>query len=123
MGKKSILIADDEANIRLLVSRSLSKFYNVLEARDGEEALKVARSNKPALILMDIMMPKMDGYTACYTIKADPELRSIPVLMVTGLGYHLNKELASKLGAEGYIVKPFTTESLRTAIEQHLGTE
>ena len=120
---KKILIVDDESSIRSLVKRILAKTHIVLEACDGVEAVKVARTGKPDLILMDIMMPKMDGYAACSLIKGDPELTNIPVIMVTALGFQLNKELATKLGSDGYVTKPFSPEILRTTIDQCLGSK
>ena len=116
MGKPHILIADDEKYIRLLASRLLSDKFAVLEASDGAEAVDMARQHKPSLILMDIMMPKMDGYTACSKIKADQSTKKIPVVMLTGLGFELNKKLAETAGADGYITKPFTLETLLDAI-------
>ena len=112
MDKKKILIADDEPNIRLLVSGMLSQDYIVIAASDGEEAIALARKKKPDLILMDIMMPKMDGYAACSVLKADPATRAIPVVMLTGVGHELNKKLAKEVGADGYITKPFSMEEL-----------
>lgn len=123
MAKKTILIADDEQNVRTLVNRILGKSYDIVEAKDGEEAVKVAQARKPDIILMDIMMPKMDGYTACATIKTDARLKTIPVVMLTGLGFELNKELAKKLGAEGYITKPFTAEMLKETISPFLSQQ
>lgn len=123
MSKKVILVADDEANIRLMVSRVLSKTYTVLEAKDGEEAVEIASKQKLDLILMDIMMPNMDGYTACAAIKGEASLKRIPVIMVSGLGFELNKQLADKIGADGYIVKPFMPEDLRSTIAKYLGPE
>lgn len=123
MSKKRVLVVDDEANVRLFVHRVLDETYMVIEAGDGEEAIKIARGKKPDIILMDIMMPRMDGYIACSTIKADPSLRTIPVIMLTGMSYQLNKELAKKLGADGYITKPFASESLRNTIERYLGKD
>ncbi len=116
MEKPHILIADDEQYIRLLASRLLSDKFVVLEASDGAEAVDMARKHKPSLILMDIMMPNMDGYTACSTIKADQSTKNIPVLMLTGLSFKLNKKLAEAAGADGYITKPFTLETLLDAI-------
>ncbi len=116
MDKKKILIADDEANIKLLVGNMLGKDYIVLEAADGEEAIALARKQKPDLILMDIMMPKMDGYAACSVLKADPAIRAIPVVMLTGVGHELNKRLAKQVGADGYITKPFSMEELLEAV-------
>jgi len=116
MGKKKILIADDEQSIRLLVRRLLSQNYIVLEASDGEEAIDIARRENPGLILMDIMMPKVDGYTACYQIKKDQATKAIPVVMLTGVGHELNKKLSFEVGAKGYITKPFSLQDLLDVI-------
>lgn len=118
--KKKILVADDEQSIRSLVTRFLSNKYAVLEAEDGEEAIEISRSQKPDLILLDIMMPKMDGYTACHTLKRDSITKAIPVVMLTGLGYALNMKLSQDMGADGYITKPFTTKDLLGTIGQCL---
>ena len=123
MKKKTILIADDEASIRLLVSNMLSKNYVVLEASDGQEAIDIARTQKPDIILMDIMMPNVDGYSACYTIKKDETTSVIPVVMVTALGFNLNKALADKVRADGYITKPFSLRSLMDVISRFLKQE
>jgi len=120
MDKKKILIADDESNIRLLVSSMLSKDYIVLKASGGEEAIDIARSQNPDLILMDILMPKLDGYTACSTLKKDPATKAIPVVMLTAVGYELNKRLAKEVGADGYITKPFNLPDLLDTIGQFL---
>lgn len=112
MGKKRILIVDDEPNIRLLVATILGGNYDVTEAKDGREAVDIASREMPDLILMDIMMPNVDGYTACTAIKANPETRLIPVVMLTGVGYELNRKLAEKVGADGYVTKPFTRQDL-----------
>ena len=120
MEKPRILIADDEQTIRSLVRRILSDKFVVLEASDGEEAVAMAGQHKPDLILMDIMMPNMDGYNACSLIKTDQTTKSIPVVMLTGLGYELNKKLAEDIGAKGYITKPFTKETLLKTIGRYL---
>jgi len=110
--KKKILIADDEQTVRSLVKRFLSHNYIVLEANDGAVAVDMARTQKPDLILMDIMMPRVDGYTACHQIKKDEATRTIPVVMLTGVGHELNKRLSWEVGAEGYITKPFVLQDL-----------
>jgi two-component system alkaline phosphatase synthesis response regulator PhoP len=112
MNRKKILITDDEENIRLLVSNMLGKDYVVLWASDGREAVDMARSQQPDLILMDILMPKMDGYTACNKIKTDPITRAIPVVMLTAVDHELNVKLSQEIGADGYITKPFTPPEL-----------
>ena len=119
--KKRILIADDEPSVRSLVKRVLSQNYTVLEATDGEEAVNMVFSQEPDLILMDILMPKMDGLTACYTIKMNQATREIPVVMLTALGYDLNKRLSQDImGAHGYITKPFNPQDLLNTIGEFL---
>lgn len=120
MAKKKLLIVDDEEPIRQLVSNILAKDYTVLVAIDGEEAINMARRQKPDLILMDILMPKVDGFTACYTINQDPATRDIPVVMLTGIDYELNKKLSREIGAQGYITKPFSPEDLRATVGRFL---
>jgi len=112
MDKKKILIADDETGIRLIVGRILDKDYVVLEATNGEEAVEIAKGQKPDLILMDLIMPKMDGYAACSQIKADPATKGIPVVILTAVGHELNKKFAAEMGAEAYITKPFSIQGL-----------
>jgi len=119
MAKKKVVIVDDELYIRRLVSNALSREYTVLEASDGEEGLNVIRTWKPDLILMDVLMPNLDGYTACYEIKKDEATRAIPVVMLTGIGHELNKKLAQELGADGYITKPFNLQDLLDTVKQY----
>jgi len=120
MDKKKILVADDELNIRSLVSKLLEKDYIVIEATNGQEAVDIAKRQKPDVILMDLMMPEMDGYNACSRIKADPATRVIPVVMLTGVGHELNKKLAQQIGASGYVTKPFNLQDLLDAIGKFL---
>lgn len=112
MDKQKVLVVDDEPGIRTVVSRMLEETYAVIEAANGEEAVDVARGERPCLILMDLMMPQLDGYAACLKIKADQETRHIPVVILTGVGHELNRRYAEEMGADGYITKPFTRESL-----------
>lgn len=116
-GVKRILIADDEETVRSLVKRLLGKNYKVLEAENGEEAVKVAVNEKPDLILMDILMPKMDGLTACYAIKRNSATKGIPVVMLTAVDYELNRKLSQDvMGAQDYITKPFDAETLTSVM-------
>lgn len=121
MDKKKILIADDEPNIRSLVSRMLGKDYIVIEATNGEEAIDIAKRQEPDLILMDLMMPKMDGYAACSSIKTDQATKGIPVVMLTGVTHELNKSFAREMGADGYLSKPFSADELLRQVKQVLG--
>ena len=122
MSKKKILVADDEPNIRLLVRKLLGKDYTILEANDGQEAINIARDRNPDLILMDIMMPNMDGLTACSVIKTDPATKAIPVVILTSVDFELNKKLAERLNASGYMTKPFTLPELLSVIGPLLPT-
>jgi len=122
VGKKKILVVDDEENVRRLVRRILGKENVILEAGDGEVTLDIARKQKPDLILMDISMPKMDGYTACYKLKNNEVTKAIPVIMLTGIGFALNKKLADEVGAVGYITKPFNPQELLDMVSQFLPT-
>jgi CheY-like chemotaxis protein len=118
--KKKILIVDDEPNVRRLVRTILSKDFIVLEAEDGRQAIDIACTQKPDLILMDIMMPRVDGYTACSAIKNDPTTKSIPVLMLTAVGFELNVKLSQQMGADAYMTKPFNSQALLDKIAQFL---
>ena len=108
MDKRKILIADDELYIRLLVKSAVGRDYIVLEASDGEEAIDIARSQKPDLILMDIMMPKLDGIGACYLLKSDIDTRAIPVIMVSVRTDTLDQGYSKEMGADDYLTKPFS---------------
>jgi len=121
-GRKKILIADDDSNIRALVKRMLGSDYLVLDAGDGDEAVSLAHRHSPDLVLMDILMPNTDGYTACRAIKQDPLTRGIPVVMLTGIAYELNKKLSQQMGTDGYITKPFDSKSLLDGISDILNT-
>jgi CheY-like chemotaxis protein len=114
--KQKILIVDDEQNIRKLVKASLEADYTVIEAADGKQALDKAKVEKPDLILLDIMMPGMDGYATCNALKSAPITKEIPVVMLTAVQYELNEKLAKQLGAIGYIRKPFTRQELLVII-------
>ena len=120
MEKKKVLVVDDEENVRHLVRSILGKENIVLEARDGQVAVDIARRQEPDFILMDIMMPNMDGYTACHTIKKDPMTKAIPVVMLTALGQELNMKLGQEMGADGYITKPFSSKVLLDTISRFL---
>ena len=113
-------MVDDDPVERILVRKILSKNYIVTEASNGKEALDLARNEKPALILMDIMMPEMDGYNACCMIRRDPLTAEIPVVMLTGLKSELNIRLADEIGATGYLIKSINQQELLDRIGQLL---
>jgi diguanylate cyclase len=116
MDKRRILVADDEPGIRAVVARMLDQDYVVLEATNGQEAVDIAGRERPDAILMDLMMPEVDGYTACSRIKADQATKAIPVIILTAVGHDFNRKYATEMGADGYITKPFTRQVLVDAI-------
>ena len=118
--KKKVLIVDDEPNVRRLSRKILSNTFDVVEAEDGKQAIEIANNQKPDVILMDMMMPKMYGLTACHAIKKDPTTKSIPVIMVTTIGFELNIKLSQQMGATGYVTKPFSPQDLLDKIAQVL---
>lgn len=121
--KKMVLVVDDESNVRLLVHRILNNKYAVIEAGDGHEAINVACCEKPDLILMDVLMPRMDGLNACYAIKTNPITKEIPVVMLTALDFDLNKRLSEEvMGANDYLTKPFSSEALLETIGRYVGS-
>ncbi|MBI4323237.1 MAG: response regulator [Candidatus Omnitrophica bacterium] len=114
----TILLVDDDPNIRKIMSRQLEHWgYRVVTAASGEEGVTRARTDAPALILLDIMMPKMRGREACAALKADPKTRDIPVIFLTALGLADHIRAGMDLGAEDYVVKPFRPDDLRERIK------
>jgi len=114
--KKKLLVADDEPNIRLLIKRTFEDEYVVLEAKNGKEAIDLALHQLPSVIFMDMMMPNTDGLTALNTLRNDKRTSSIPVIMLTGVGYELNEQHARSLGAQGFLRKPVTPQELLDAV-------
>ena len=122
MAKGRILVVDDEIYIVHILDFSLGmEGYEVLTALDGEQALEKARAEKPDLIVLDIMMPKLDGYEVCKAIKSDPETRQIPVILLSAKGRNVDQKLGFDVGADDYITKPFSPRKLVERINQLLG--
>jgi two-component system alkaline phosphatase synthesis response regulator PhoP len=119
MDKKKILVVDDELYIRLLMKGALGRDYTILEASDGEEAIDIARRQKPDLILMDIMMPKLDGIGACHVLKSDVNTRAIPVIMVSVRTDTLDQDYSKEMGADDYLTKPFDFQTLLDKVKQY----
>ncbi|MFN7452942.1 MAG: response regulator, partial [Alphaproteobacteria bacterium] len=108
-----ILVVDDvPANVKLLEAKLTHEYYNVITAKDGYEALQQAREKKPDLILLDVMMPGMDGFEACRQMKKDPEISHIPVVMVTALSEPSDRVQGLESGADDFIIKPINDMAL-----------
>jgi CheY-like chemotaxis protein len=120
---KAILIADDDPDILNIVSVSLeTQGYVVYKAANGREAVEVARKFKPDLILMDMMMPVMSGYDAVAALKADPTTEPIPIVGLSAKAMATDIELASGIGIDGYITKPFRIAQVLSVIEGYMGS-
>jgi two-component system, NtrC family, sensor kinase len=121
LAKANILVVDDTpANLRLLVGILTEQGYVVRPARDGHQALSIARGVPLDLILLDIDMPEMDGYEVCAQIKADERTRSIPVIFISAFGNILDKVKAFEVGGVDYITKPFQIEEVLVRVKTHL---
>ena len=113
MSKDTILVVEDEEDIRqLLVFHLEREGYATLEASDGKTVLALARSREPALMLLDVMLPVMDGFAVCKELERDPKTASIPVIMLTARGEEVDRVLGLELGADDYVVKPFSAREL-----------
>jgi two-component system alkaline phosphatase synthesis response regulator PhoP len=122
VSKGRILVVDDEIYIVHILDFSLGmEGYEVLTALDGEQALERVRNDKPDLIVLDIMMPKLDGYEVCRTIKADPETRNIPVILLSAKGRNVDQKMGFDVGADDYITRPFSPRKLVERINSLLG--
>ena len=122
MSKVILIVEDDPKSLKLTRDLLQVSGYTTIEATNGQQGVKLAKARKPDLILMDILMPKMDGYAACHIIKTDSVTREIPMIMLTAVNTELSKDVTEKIGADGYVTKPFTRERLLDAISQFLPT-
>jgi len=106
--KKTILSVEDTAGIRRLIRMTLEYMgFHVLEAADGEEGLAMAREHRPDLVLMDVRMPGVSGLSACETMRSDPLLKNIPVVMLSSADHQADIDAGMDSGAKAYLVKPF----------------
>lgn len=121
MKQSSILIVDDtQDNVHLLTQILTLRGYKVHTASEGKQALEAAATISPDLILLDIMMPGMDGYTVCERLKAKPETAHIPVIFISALNEPLDKVKAFAVGGVDYLTKPFQMEEILARVDVHL---
>jgi twitching motility two-component system response regulator PilH len=120
MAKKKILIVDDSPT-GLKAASAVLKNYDILTAADGKLALEMALAEKPDLILLDVIMPNMDGFQACRKMKKSPELWHIPIIMLTSKNQKSDKFWGEKQGADVYLTKPCEDSVLLKEVEQIIG--
>ncbi|MGE3173640.1 MAG: response regulator transcription factor [Planctomycetota bacterium] len=119
MKQHTVLVVDDEPFICRSLSFVLRKGnYNVVEARNGDEALAAIREHRPDLVFMDVMMPKKSGFEVCEAVKKDPELQGTKIILLTAKGQDSDREVGRQAGADDYMTKPFSpTKILERARE------
>lgn len=125
--EKKILIVDDEAHIRMLIGQTLEELEDegveFLTADNGQAALELIQSEKPNLVFLDVMMPKMNGMDVCRNVKQDLGLKEVFIIILTAKGQELDKQKGQEVGADVYMTKPFDPEVLLTKARQVLGIE
>lgn len=122
---KKVLIADDDERVRFFLQELLAPVgCEVLQAEDGEEALKLLRSEKPDLMLLDLAMPKMHGYEVCKKARSDsdPEIARVKIIVISAKSYPVDMRAAKEVGADMYLVKPFGLQEVRSAVSKLLET-
>ena len=118
---KKILLVDDDPRMRALMRATLGDDFELDEAGDGKEALTHVQSDPPDLILLDVIMPGMDGLETCALLKRDPKTNSIPVVILTGQGSQLDVRQGKEAGADDYFIKPFSPTALLDKVYEVLG--
>ncbi len=125
--EKKILIVDDEPHIRALLEQTLEDFEDedveILVAKDGEEGLDVIQEEQPALVFLDVMMPKMNGFDVCDAVKHDLNLEDVYIVMLTAKGQEFDKKKGLEVGADTYMTKPFDPDEIIEKAEEVLGIE
>ena len=119
---KKLLVVEDEEAILELISAILDDNgdYIILCARDGEEAIRIAQADHPDAILLDIQLPRINGYEVCKLIKSDPSMSHVKILMLSGMAQNAGWQKAQEVGADGYIAKPFSSIALSENVEELL---
>jgi two-component system, cell cycle response regulator DivK len=123
MAKTVLIVEDNELNMKLFHDLLEAHGYGTVGTRNGIEALDLARKHRPDLILMDIQLPVLDGYEATRRLKADPELRAIPVVVVTSYALSGDDAKARAAGCDAYVAKPFSPRALLGTIRQFLAED
>ncbi|NOT34601.1 MAG: response regulator [Candidatus Eisenbacteria bacterium] len=119
-----ILVVDDEADLVAVLRFGLeAEGFDVCEAGDGEAGLKAAREQKPDLMLLDLMLPKLDGYKVCRALKFDERYRALPIIILSARSGQQDRELALTMGADAYVTKPYDMRALIQRIREMLAQQ
>lgn len=125
--EKKILIVDDEPHIRALLEQTLEDFEDedveILTAKDGQEGLEIITEEQPDLVFLDVMMPKMNGFDVCETVKHKLKLSNVYIVMLTAKGQELDQKKGENVGADTYMTKPFDPDAILEKAEEVLGIE
>ncbi|MBI5700325.1 response regulator [Candidatus Saganbacteria bacterium] len=121
MAKKILVVDDESLLVEMIKMRLEANSYEVECAFDGEEAYAKAIGGKPDLIILDLMLPKMDGFEVCRKIKSDEAFKKIPIIMLSARAQDSDKQKGKEVGGDGYIVKPFESQELLDKIKGFLG--
>ena len=119
---KKVLIVEDEIELLdlLLIILGENEEYRMLTARDGEEALRIARVENPDIVILDFLLPQMNGFDVCKLIKSDPAISSTRIMMLSGMAQHFDQLKAHEVGVDAYIAKPFRSVVLIEKVEELL---
>jgi two-component system, OmpR family, alkaline phosphatase synthesis response regulator PhoP len=124
---KSVLIVDDEPHIRLLLEQTLDELdahgIEIGTATNGADALKAIRDGRPSLVLLDVMMPVMNGFEVCKAVKSDAALRDTYIVLLTAKGQELDRATGAEVGADLYLTKPFDPDDVLARVAKVLGIE
>ncbi|MCK4912769.1 MAG: response regulator [Candidatus Omnitrophica bacterium] len=124
MDKEKILLIEDERDMAYAVTLQLeAEGYDVINAYDGYEGFQKAKSDKPNLIILDLMLPKIEGYKVCRMLKFDDKYKSIPIILFTSRAQESDRETSKEVGADAYVAKPFEPEILLSKIKELLKTK
>jgi two-component system cell cycle response regulator DivK len=118
--KRILVVEDQEDNRQILRDLLTNAGFDMIQAENGEEAIAAAQASRPDLILMDIQLPILDGYEATRRIKADPDLKSIPIIVVTSYALSGDEEKARRAGCDDYVAKPFSPRQLLAKIKEYV---
>src|SRR6185437_10962231 len=125
--EQKLLIVDDEAHIRMLLEQTLEDLeddgVNFFTAQNGEEALEIIKTEKPQLVFLDVMMPKMNGMEVCRKVKKELQLNDVFIVLLTAKGQELDRQKGQEVGADLYMTKPFDPEVILSKAREVLGLQ